>query len=200
MKTASSSGSTSGPTSARSRGSRRRGVVLASIWAQDRDRVLGSGTGMLWSVPADFAHFKTSTMGCPIVMGRSSWEALGGSLPGRTNIVITRSPGFEATGATVVHSLDDALDEALRAAADMSADTVWITGGAHVYAETMDRVDELVITDLDLDVAASGHTGLLVRAPHIEEAEWAPDRARSDADWRPASGDARWRVTTWVRR
>ena len=66
-------------------------TTTASIWAQDRGGVLGSGGGMLWHVPADFAHFKAATMGCPIIMGRHSWEALGGPLPGRANIVVTGS-------------------------------------------------------------------------------------------------------------
>ena len=52
-----------------------RSVPLASIWAQTADGLLGSGTEMLWRVPADFAHFKAATMNCPIIMGRSSWDA-----------------------------------------------------------------------------------------------------------------------------
>ena len=77
---------------------------LAAIWAQDSNGILGSGTAMSWHVPADFRHFKDSTMDCPIIMGRRSWEALGKALPGRTNIVITRTPGYEAAGALVVSS------------------------------------------------------------------------------------------------
>ena len=53
----------------------RYSVPLASIWAQTADGLLGSGTEMLWRVPADFAHFKAATMNCPIIMGRSSWDA-----------------------------------------------------------------------------------------------------------------------------
>lgn len=183
---------------------------VASIWAQDRTGVLGSGTGMLWRVPADFTHFKSATLGCPVIMGRASWEALGRALPGRTNIVITRNPSYPAPGAVVVHSLDEALEAAIRAlppAEDSTSPTsttrvhtVWIAGGSRVYAEAMDRVDELVVTDLDLDVAASGDAGPLVRAPRIDPARWVADPTRSDTDWRPRSGDSRWRVTTWVRR
>lgn len=175
-------------------------TLLASIWAQDAGGVLGSGTGMLWRVPADFAHFKASTLGCPIIMGRRSWEALGGPLPGRANIVVTRSPGFDAPGASVVHSLEEALRLAGRIAEDEGAHRVWITGGGAVYEETMGIVDELVVTELDLDTAAAHPGAPLVTAPAIDESVWRLDPSRSDADWREKSGDARWRVRTYVRR
>ena len=182
------------------------GIIVSSIWAQDRAGVLGSGSDMLWHVPDDSAFFKRTTMGAPVIMGRYSWEALGRALPGRTNIVITSNPSYPASGAVVVHSLDEALTVAIRAlhpTEDPSATrvpTVWIVGGSRVYAEAMDRVDELVVTDLDLDVAASPYVGTLVKAPHIDPARWVADPTRSDTDWRPRSGDSRWRVTTWVRR
>lgn len=179
---------------------RRRDPLLASIWAQDRNRVLGTGTGMLWHVPADFAHFKAATVGCPVIMGRRSWASLDGPLTGRHNIVLTSSTTFRAEGAEVVHSLDEALSRGLVLARQDGAPTVWITGGARVYAEAMEHVQELVVTDLDLDVGASGDPGTLIHAPEIPESLWVADPSRTDADWRPVSGDARWRVTTYVRR
>ena len=105
---------------------------LAAIWAQDSNGILGSGTAMSWHVPADFRHFKDSTMGCPIIMGRRSWEALGKALPGRTNIVITRTPGYEAVGALVVSSVEEALEVAREETARTQAPYIWITGGAQV--------------------------------------------------------------------
>ncbi len=174
---------------------------LAAIWAQDRGGVLGTGTAMSWRVPADFRHFKESTMGCPIVMGRRSWEALGGALPGRTNIVVTRTLGYEAPGAHVAHSVEDALDHARVVAQETGAPYVWITGGAHLYAQTLPLLDEAVISDLDLDVAASAPQGTtFVYAPALDPSLWRRDEERSDTDWREISGDARWKVTTWVQR
>ncbi len=93
-----------------------KGIIVSSIWAQDRTGVLGSGSDMLWHVPDDSAFFKRTTMGAPVIMGRASWEALGRALPGRTNIVITRNPSYPAPGAVVVHSLDEALEAAIREA------------------------------------------------------------------------------------
>ena len=180
-------------------------IIVSSIWAQDRTGVLGSGSDMLWHVPDDSAFFKRTTMGAPVIMGRVSWEALGGALPGRTNIVVTRNPSYQAPGAVVVHSLNEALAVAIRAlttAKDTSATrvpTVWIVGGSRVYAQAMYMVDELVVTYIDLDVAASQDAGPLVRAPRIDPARWVVDPMRSDIDWRTRSGDSRWCVTTWVR-
>lgn len=173
---------------------------LASIWAQDRRGVLGTGMGMLWHVPADFAHFKRMTLGCPIIMGRRSWEALPGALAGRTNIVLTRTPTVTINGGVRASSITEALEIAQADAARSGAQTIWVTGGAQLYADTMSLVDELVITDLDLDVAERSHPGALVYAPVIDDTLWDVDPTRSDSSWRPASGDARWRVTTYVRR
>ena len=139
---------------------------LGAIWAQDCNGIIGTGTAMSWHVPADFRHFKESTMGCPIIMGRRSWEALGRALPGRTD-----------------------------------APYIWITGGAQLYAETLPLLDEAVVTDLELDVAASAPEGsTFVYAPPLDPALWRRDEERSDAEWRERSGDARWKVSTWVQR
>ena len=140
-------------------------------------------------------------MGCPIIMGRRSWEALGRALPGRTNIVITRTPGYEAAGALVVCSVEEALEVAREETARTQAPYIWITGGAQVYAQTLPLLDEAVVTDLELDVAASAPEGAtFVYAPPLDPALWRRAESRSDSEWRERSGDARWRVSTWVQR
>lgn len=158
---------------------------VGAIWAQDAQGIIGDGRRMLWRVPADFRHFKETTWNCPVVMGRKSWEALPGALPGRQNLVITRKPNYVAPGAIVVGSLEEALQVAtsftssdgtsnsptktslgasssasLEAPSSASQGTsaaprIWIIGGAQVYAQTLPLVDELVITYLDLDVRDS---------------------------------------------
>ena len=174
---------------------------LAAIWAQDSNGIIGSGTAMFWHVPADFRHFKTSTMGCPIIMGRRSWEALGRALPGRTNIVITRTPGYMAEGALVVSSVEEALDAAREETARTQAPYIWITGGAQLYAQTLPFLDEAVVTDLELDVAASAPEGsAFVYAPPLDPSLWRRDENRSDAEWREGSGGARWKGSTWGQR
>ena len=178
-------------------------VPLASIWAQTADGLLGSGTEMLWRVPADFAHFKAETMNCPIIMGRSSWDALGRPLPGRTSIVITRNPDLKLDGALVAHSLDEAVRLGQEDARERGSERVWITGGAQIYTQSMPLVDELVVSFLELDepcIEKIKTSENKVFAPEISPDEWGRDPLRSDEAWRPASGDAlRWRVEVFRR-
>lgn len=178
-------------------------VPLASIWAQTADGLLGSGTEMLWRVPADFAHFKAETMNCPIIMGRSSWDALGRPLPGRTSIVITRNPDLKLDGALVAHSLDEAVRLGQEDARERGSERVWITGGAQIYTQSMPLVDELVVSFLELDepcIEKIKTSENKVFAPEISPDEWGRDPLRSDEAWRPSSGDAlRWRVEVFRR-
>lgn len=192
---------------------------VGMIWAQDRHRVLGADGDMLWRVPADFKHFKAATMGCSLIMGRTTFTSLGGALPGRRNIVLSRRPQFSAPGASVVSSLDDAV---ALATTDLPQDVregelarswprVWIIGGAQVYSQAIQLglASTLVVSSLDLD-AATGTTShpettsaaALVYAPEISLEQWQWDAARSDAadSWRPRSGDATWRLDTWTRK
>lgn len=174
---------------------------LASIWAEDENGVIGDGKGMLWLVPADSRHFRQSTLGCPVVMGRASYEALGKPLPDRTNIVITRKD-LKWPNVTTAHSFDEALEEGVKVARQTDADTVWVAGGGMVYEEAMSYVDELVVTYLRFPADCPGRYvegGNLVYAPHVNQAEWRVDPERSDTEWREQSGDAEWKVVTYVR-
>lgn len=168
-------------------------MTVSMIWAQDRNGVLGTGRAMAWHVPADFRFFKTSTMGNPVIMGRASWEALGAKpLPGRRNFVLSSRGDFRAPGAIVCASLEEALEQARWA-----SDQVWIAGGAMVYRQALPIADELVVTSLELELPPDGPW---VYAPRIDLADWVVDEARSDTQWRPRSGDARWKVMVYRRR
>lgn len=163
-------------------------MKLGMIWAQAAHRVIGDGKKMLWHVPADFKHFKATTMGSPIIMGRRSFEALGKRpLPGRLNIVLTSQAGYPAEGAQVASSLS----QATQLAAASGAEKCWITGGARLYEEGMAVADELAVTYLDLDV---GDRSGYAHAPQISSQLWQVDEARSDSDFRPRSGDCRWKL------
>ncbi|MDU0969107.1 MAG: dihydrofolate reductase [Actinomycetaceae bacterium] len=177
-------------------------MEIALIWAQDRSGGIGTGDSMAWHVPADFTHFRACTTGCPIIMGRRTFDSLGRRcLPGRHSIVLTGDPTLEAPPATIVHSLDQAL-----AACAGETEPAWIIGGAHLYAQALPLASTLVVTTVDLP----GH--LPVRAPEIPQSQWrrVPGDAErtgwrsglvSDPDgtWREKSGDARWRVDVWER-
>ena len=125
---------------------------LAMIWAQARDGVIGRGGSMPWHVPEDLAHFKQLTEGSPVLMGRATWDSLPPRfrpLEGRRNIVITRDASWSAEGAHAALSTDQALE---MASADQPV-TVWVTGGATIYAEFMTRAVRLEVTEIDADIA-----------------------------------------------
>ncbi|HSW08656.1 dihydrofolate reductase [Aquabacterium sp.] len=121
---------------------------VALIVAVARNGTIGHGNALLWHLPEDARYFRAQTMGCPVIMGRKTWDSLPARfrpLPGRQNIVVTRQPGWAAAGATVAHSLD----QALLAAGD--AARVFVIGGAALYAAALPRVDELLLTELHAD-------------------------------------------------
>jgi dihydrofolate reductase len=117
--------------------------VIALIWAQTRDGVIGADGGLPWHLPEDMQRFRTLTSGATVVMGRLTWESLPARfrpLPNRHNVVLSRDASYDAPGAHVVTSLHDALT---------SADDVWVIGGAAVYAAALPRADRLLVTDVD---------------------------------------------------
>lgn len=182
---------------------------LGAIWAQDRQRVLGADGGMLWRVPADFRHFKAATLGGAVLMGRTTWKSIGGALPGRLSIVLSRRAGWSAPGALTASSLQAGLGLARQHLGRLGEDPregayrmlprLWVIGGGTVYQQAMDAgvLDELVVTTVDLGAGR----GPAVRAPVVDPALWVRDEGGSDAPglWRPVSGDARWRVDHWLR-
>lgn len=129
--------------------------VVAMIWAQTPDGVIGRDGDMPWYVPEDFRYFKNTTMGSPVIMGRTTWDSLPASqrpLPGRTNIVLTRSEAFSAPGAVVARDIAQALDYAQSSANDTGASTIWVMGGGSIYSQFMPYAQILEVTHIDLDV------------------------------------------------
>jgi dihydrofolate reductase len=117
------------------------------IWAQAEDAVIGRDGGMPWHVPEDLAHFKAITLGCPVVMGRGTWDSLDPRwrpLPGRRNIVITRQPDWAAAGAERAGSVH----EALALAASAHPEWVWVIGGGTIFELTIGDADRLEVTKL----------------------------------------------------
>ncbi len=126
---------------------------ISLIWAQASDGAIGRDGTMPWHLPEDLAHFKEVTLGSPVVMGRRTWESLPEKfrpLPGRQNIVITRTLGFHAEGALVVSSIESAITHAEQL--DGEPDIIWIMGGGQLYREAMGVATELVVTQIELEV------------------------------------------------
>jgi dihydrofolate reductase len=133
---------------------------LEFVVAVARNGVIGRGNDLPWRLPADLQHFKRTTMGRPILMGRRTWESIGRPLPGRRNLVLTRDRTYAAEGAGVVHSLDDA-----RRAAD-GADALMVIGGAELYRALLPAAAVMHLTEVHADVDGD------VRFPDWNRGEW----------------------------
>ena len=116
------------------------------IFARSANGVIGNNNALPWHLPEDLAHFKKLTLGCPVIMGRKTWESLPPRfrpLPGRTNVVITRQADWYAAGAQSAGSLTDAL------AICKAASDVWIIGGAQIYAQAEPFASRIEVTQID---------------------------------------------------
>jgi dihydrofolate reductase len=165
-------------------------VSLSLIWAQTPTGIIGRDGTLPWHVPEDLAHFRELTRGHPVLMGRATWESLPPRfrpLPGRDNLVLTRTPGFVAAGALVVHSVE----EALRLVGDRDA---WVIGGGRVYADLLERAERVEVTVVALDV--TGDTS----APALDPAAWRRASVEPAHGWHASTaGGTRYRFETWVR-
>ena len=107
--------------------------------------IIGANGQLPWRLPEDLQHFKRITMGHPIIMGRRTWESLKGPLPGRDNIVVTRTPGYDAPGAAVASSLEAAL------ALCFGESVAFVIGGHQLFAESLPFAAGLVMTEIHED-------------------------------------------------
>ena len=115
-------------------------MLVSIIAAMDRNRLIGNKNQLPWHLPADLAHFKKVTMGKPVIMGRKTFESIGRPLPGRTNIVLTRSADFHAENVLVAQSLQQALEYAA------GNDEVMIIGGSSIYELALPEANRLYMT------------------------------------------------------
>jgi len=157
------------------------------IWAEAADRVIGADGGMPWHVPEDLAHFKAITTGSPVVMGRKTWDSLPDRfrpLPGRRNIVVTRSEEWAADGAERAASLDDALSRA-------GHGRVWVIGGGELFRQAIAGADRIEVTELDLRVDGDAF------APARDG--WQTATTDPAEGWHTSAGGIRYRFVTCVR-
>jgi len=133
------------------------------IFARAANGVIGINGTLPWHLPEDMAHFKRMTMGCPVIMGRKSWDSLPPKfrpLPGRTNIVVTHQPGWNEAGARRAGSLAEAI-----ALCD-DATEVWVIGGAQIYTEAAPLAQRALVTEIDRDFDGDVHAPTLDSAWH----------------------------------
>ena len=120
-------------------------MTVTLIAAVARNGVIGADGGIPWHLPEDFAHFKVTTLGHTLVMGRATYDSIGRALPGRTTVVLTRDPSWSAEGVEVASSLD----EALTLAAGLPGE-VMVAGGATIYAAALPIADAQILTEVHL--------------------------------------------------
>jgi len=180
-----------------SRGMGGSGVPLVGmIWAQTTNGVIGKDGGMPWHLPEDLKHFKDSTLGHPVVMGRRTWESFPDAfrpLPGRTNIVISSREGLAAElqplGAVVVPSLEAALETA---EGSEGSDRIWIVGGSQVYGEAEPLADIAVVTVINTETEGDSY------APRLGS-EWTFTGVSPAQGWYTSGNGLQYRFALWTR-
>ena len=141
-------------------------MELALICAMAGNGIIGDNNKLPWRLPEDLRHFRRTTWGHSIVMGRKTWESIGEPLPGRTSIVVSRQPDYQAQGAKVRDSLPGALRLAQRIAAADGTGKAFIIGGADLYRQALPLACLFHLTRIHAEVP--GDTSLR----GFNESEW----------------------------
>lgn len=151
--------------------------MISLIAAVARNGVIGKEGRLLWHLPEDMKYFRETTRGKPVVMGRKTWESLPDAfrpLPGRQNIVLSRNPAYQAPGATLAVSLDEALQHA------SLADEIFVIGGAELYRLALPRAGRLYLTEIDADFEGDACF------PEVPAADWVEVSRRTKQDDTPS--------------
>jgi dihydrofolate reductase len=132
--------------------------MISFVVAMDENRAIGKDNDLPWYLPNDLKHFKKTTMGKPIVMGRKTYESIGKPLPGRENIVVTRDHSYEAEGTTIVHAVDEVLQ--------IDAEEICVIGGSEIFKQLLPVADRLYITEIHHTFDADTYF------PELNDNEW----------------------------
>jgi dihydrofolate reductase len=122
-------------------------MIIAAIFVADLNNAIGKNNQLLCHLPADLKFFKQTTMGSPVIMGRKTYESMGRLLPGRKNIIITRSPDYRVDGAEIYHSPDAAIKAC--ESGPVKPDKLFIIGGAEIFKQVMPVITEIYRTVID---------------------------------------------------
>lgn len=161
-------------------------MKLHVIWAQARNRAIGQNNQLPWHLPEDLQYFKLTTRGCPVVMGRLTYESLPVKpLPGRRNIVISGTEGYAPRGAEKVASLEDAL------ALLQQVPRIFVIGGERVFNQALAQADRVYLTEVDMDVPGADRF-----APELP----THFECRTASPWKCSEQALSYRHTVWFRR
>mgnify|MGYP000421606993 CR=1 FL=1 len=155
-------------------------IKLAAVVAMGSNRCIGIDNKLPWYLPEDLKHFKAVTLGKPVIMGRKTFESIGKPLPGRTNIVITRSGDWSAPGCRVVPSIERGIAMGKAQAELDGVDEAMVIGGAQIYAATLDQLDRLYLTEVDTAPAGDAFFPAL-----SDDWQQIDERAVASVDGRP---------------
>ncbi|MFF7250310.1 dihydrofolate reductase [Embleya sp. NPDC008237] len=162
------------------------------IWAQTLDGVIGADNAIPWRLPEDLAHFKATTLGHPVVMGRKTWDSLPSRfrpLPGRRNIVVTRNPRWVAEGAERAGSVTDALALAAEPSEPGVPGAAWVIGGGEIYGATLEYATMLSVTEVESTVDGDTY------AP-TPDSTW---KVAEDKGWQFSTSGLRYRIRRYAR-
>lgn len=140
-------------------------MIISLIAAMDRNRLIGNKNKLPWHLPADFSHFKSTTMGKPVIMGRKTYESIGKPLPGRTNIVLSRDPGVSFEGVECVGSFEEAM------ALVPDEEELMVIGGSTIYEMLLPQADRLYFTYVDAEFEGDAWF------PEFDEDQWLEKEA-----------------------
>lgn len=161
----------------------RQAPALKLIVAYSRNRTIGKNNTLPWRLPGDLKHFKQQTLGHPIIMGRKTWESLGRPLPGRLNVVVTRTLK-DIQGATVAASLEEAID------LTKGYDPTYIIGGANLYEQALAYATEIIATEIQAEVDGDAHF------PELDHKIWVETQRQPQ----PSENGLRYDFVTYVKR
>ncbi|MDH6237454.1 dihydrofolate reductase [Cryobacterium sp. CG_9.6] len=162
--------------------------MLTLVWAQSRNGIIGRDGVLPWHLPEDLAHFAALTRGGAVLMGRRTWDSLPARfrpLPDRLNIVLTRTAGWRAEGASVAHSAQAALELA-------SGHTLWVIGGREVFNLVLPQVTRLEVTEINADIAGD------TEAPPLDSM-WSTESADPATGWHTSSTGLEYRFVRYTR-
>lgn len=157
-------------------------MILSLIAAIGKNNELGINNQLLWNLPSDLKHFRDTTSGHPVIMGRKTFESIGRPLPNRKNLVITRDTTYTAPGIFVAHSLDEALQLVAREQGSKFEEVdeeveAFVIGGGQLYLEALPRAQRLYLTHVDAELSADTYF------PEVSCDEWEEISSEShDAD------------------
>ena len=126
-------------------------MKISMIVAINNKRVIGIDNQLPWHLPSDLVHFKKTTQYCPIIMGRKTYESIGKPLPKRTNIVLTTNVNYRPLGCLMAQDLDQAIEIGTQHV--KNSQSIFIIGGAQIYAQALPRCQTLYLTVVDNDIS-----------------------------------------------